>query len=579
MSTSNQPSSVNPPPLQVRIRQLLQKSISPHASILDEGERRRAQLLGILSLIETVFTLVGGIAASSHGIFPVLTGFSLLTYVISRTRFYYIGAYIFTYSLASIAFIRIYQGAGSSVESSISTFVHIALILASALLSQVGFAVLTILATVATFSVPLYSKIPVNSLDNIPRAGGIVLTLGILLFGIDLILASLDRARLKKLHQSNQELEDIKMDLEKRIDQRTNELRMAGLQMEKRAIKFQSISEISQSITGNIYQSFQELLLYITRSISEKTGFYHVGIFLLNENRDYVVLHAANSPGGKIMLERHHQLKAGGTGIVGYVAQSGRPRLALDTGRDAVFFNNPDLPDTRSEMALPLKVGTETIGVLDIQSINSSAFNEEDVITLSTLTNQIAIIIQNAQLRQGGELISPAQSTRRDGRMIKTSRPRGFTFNPDGTLASAARIENSNLDKVFESGDIVISDRSSPSGVPTLTVPVKFRDQIIGVINIESADGKRKWTEDEVIMVQAVSERAALALENASLFEATERRAEQERVITDVTTRIGESKEVEHILQTTIQELGRTLGTSRAFIQLGTSAVPPNEES
>ena len=72
-------------------------------------------------------------------------------------------------------------------------------------------------------------------------------------------------------------------------------------------------------------------------------------------------------------------------------------------------------------------------------------------------------------------------------------------------------------------------------------------------------------------MVQAISDRAALALENASLFEATERRAAQERVVADVTSRIGESNDMERILQTTIQELGRTLGAARTFIQLGAS--------
>ena len=73
----------------------------------------------------------------------------------------------------------------------------------------------------------------------------------------------------------------------------------------------------------------------------EKLGFYHVGIFLLDENREFAVLRAANSEGGQRMLSRHHQLKVGGIGIVGYVSQGGRPRIALDTGSDAVFFNNP----------------------------------------------------------------------------------------------------------------------------------------------------------------------------------------------------------------------------------------------
>ena len=110
----------------------------------------------------------------------------------------------------------------------------------------------------------------------------------------------------------------------------------------------------------------------------------------------------------------------------------------------------------------------------------------------------------------------------------------------------------------------------------TLAVPVKFRDQVIGIIHIEAAEADRKWTEDEIIMIQAISDRAAFALENARLFEETSRRAEQEETIASVTTQIGASTDFNRILQTTIQELGRALGASRSFIQLGT---PPENES
>jgi GAF domain-containing protein len=103
-----------------------------------------------------------------------------------------------------------------------------------------------------------------------------------------------------------------------------------------------------------------------------------------------------------------------------------------------------------------------------------------------------------------------------------------------------------------------------------LAVPVKFRDQVIGIIQIEATEATRRWTEDEVALVQSISDRAAFALENARLFEATARRADQEETIARVTTQIGASPDFNSILQTTIQELGRALGTSRSFIQLST---------
>src|SRR5690606_24076061 len=101
--------------------------------------------------------------------------------------------------------------------------------------------------------------------------------------------------------------------------------------------------------------------------------------------------------GGQTMLARGHRLKVGETGLVGFVSGTGRPRVALDTGADAVFFNNPDLPNTRSEMALPLRVGETVIGVLDVQSTEPNAFSQEDIAILTTLADQVSIAIQNAR--------------------------------------------------------------------------------------------------------------------------------------------------------------------------------------
>jgi GAF domain-containing protein len=285
------------------------------------------------------------------------------------------------------------------------------------------------------------------------------------------------------------------------------------------------------------------------------------------------VLRAANSQGGQRMLERRHQLRVGGTGIVSYVAQGGRPRIAFDTGSDAVFFSNPDLPATRSEMAIPLKYGPQVIGVLDLQSTTPSAFNDEDAGLLVTLANQIAIAISGALMNeQAGVRIAPrdkmSQHFRQPGRRQTQS---GYSFNADGTISVATPLNSPSLEKAISTGEPVIQIQPSKNALPTLTVPVKFRDQVIGVIHIEAAEANRKWTEDEITVVQSISDRAAFALENARLFEETSRRAQQEETIAHITSQIGASTNFDHILQTTIEELGRTLGTTRTFIQLETS--------
>ncbi len=98
------------------------------------------------------------------------------------------------------------------------------------------------------------------------------------------------------------------------------------------------------------------------------------------------------------MLERNHRLRVGEQGIVGNVTRSGIPRVAMDVGDDAVFFDNPDLPETHSEMALPLQISSQVIGALDVQSTETGAFTDEDIQMLSLLANQVSLAIENARL-------------------------------------------------------------------------------------------------------------------------------------------------------------------------------------
>ena len=191
-------------------------------------------------------------------------------------------------------------------------------------------------------------------------------------------------------------LRDLITNLEKRVTERTADLEKTTIQSKKRADELQTISDISRAISDE--QELEKLLPHITRVVSERFGFYHVGIFLLDETSTFAVLRATNSQGGQRMLERGHRLEIGQVGIVGKVAAAGVPRLALDVGEDSVFFKNPDLPETRSEIALPLKISGKIIGVLDVQSTEPSAFTNEDVNTLSILADQIAIAIEKARL-------------------------------------------------------------------------------------------------------------------------------------------------------------------------------------
>ena len=550
---------------------IFQKLIAPHPSIQGLGYVRRVQLLNVTTLTLIVAFSLGLLARpESVFTFEYMLTLSVISFGLGKTKYPRIGTFIFSFGFLSTPFLSLFLGVAPNFSTTIYTIVPIALIVASALSSLRTFAWLVLYATAAASLGPIYSKTPA-SISDIPQTGGIIFFTGAVLYGILVFRTNLENSRLTEIRTTNQELQEIKTSLEKRVEERTHELIAASQQIQARAMRLQIISEVSQEVSANLDQKPRELLTLITHSISEKLGYYHVGIFLLDENREYAILRAANSQGGQKMLERRHQLKVGGAGIVGYVSQSGRPRIALDTGSDAVFFNNPNLPKTRSEMALPLKYGTTVIGVLDVQSTLSSAFKDEDANLLSTLANQIAIVINNVLTNQLSELALPTQkSNKANDRLHQKQKQSGFSYLPDGTISIAQTQNNATLEKALATGETSVLVRPSKGNPATLAVPVKFRDQTIGVIHIQAADDKRRWTEDEIMMVQSISDRAAFALENARLFEETVRRADQEESIARVTSQISASTDFKRILQTTVQELGQALGASRSFIQLGT---------
>lgn len=388
------------------------------------------------------------------------------------------------------------------------------------------------------------------------------------------LLRSAEEAKIEE-GQARKQLENMNYILEEQVNARTNELGKLNEQLLTKTAKLQAASDISQAILSKPDQSANELLTRTARLISEKLGYYHVGIFLVDAVRGYAVLRATNSAGGQQMLAKQHQLKIGGTGIVGYVSQSGRPRIALDTGADAVFFNNPYLPETRSEISLPIKYGNSVLGVLDVQSTQSAAFNDEDANTLMTIANQLAVLLQR---KDEGAIATDAKTSKRFAQTDVWEKPIGYSFQSDGSIISNAILTPSPfVEKAIASGETVTVNRPPKGSLPLLAVPVKFRDQVIGIIQIEADEVNRNWTEDEVLLVQAVTERAAVALENARLFESATRRAEQEETISRVTTQIGASTDFDRILQTTIQELGLALGASRSFIQIGASAISDEE--
>ncbi len=340
-----------------------------------------------------------------------------------------------------------------------------------------------------------------------------------------------------------EKLNDSLQGLEGRVSERTLDLEKANESATRRAAQFEAIARVASVIAST--QTLDALLPQITETISTEFNFYHVGIFLLDNHHEFAILVAANSEGGKKLLARNHRLKVGGVGIVGYVTNVGQARVALNVGLDAAYFNNPDLPDTHSEIALPLRVGSEIFGALDAQSTETNAFSQEDINILSILADQVSAAIQNARsYQQSREALAQAEnaslqlSGQQWSRFLASETTQGYYF--DG----------------IDIKTIQPADKQRPH---KLSVPLMLRGIQIGSIKLSALDPNREWSNDEISMAQAAAERTALALDNARLLLESQKRASKERTIGEISAKIGGLTDIERLVQTAIQELGATL--------------------
>lgn len=267
------------------------------------------------------------------------------------------------------------------------------------------------------------------------------------------------------------------------------------------------------------------------------------------------------------MLARSHRLRVGDQGIVGFVTFTGNPRIALNVGEDAVYFDNPDLSDTHSEVAVPLRFGREIIGALDIQSTEPNAFTQEDVEIFTILADQVSVAIQNVRsLDQAQRALQEAEQA--------SSRLTGQAWK---TFADAIRTKGYRYDGIKP--EPLRKTSISAADPEALNVPVQLRGQTIGRLKMKPTDTSRKWTEDELAIIESTAERVALAIDSARLLEDAQKRAARESFLSDLAAKFGTSFQLESILRDTVEELGQTLKGSTVTFQLVDPHSPPKAES
>lgn len=351
--------------------------------------------------------------------------------------------------------------------------------------------------------------------------------------------------------------------LEQRVVERTSELTFANEQSQQRAAQLETIARVAHAVGST--RDLSALLPQVADAISKQFNFYHVGIFLLDSRKEYAVLSASNSEGGKKMLANRHRLKVGETGIVGHATGTGKARVALDVGADAVFFDNPFLPETRSEIALPLRDSNGVIGALDVQSKAPNAFGEQDINTLEILADQMSLAIQNAsQYEETRKALAESETLSREltrAGWSEFAKRKLLGIRHSGARSTILYANRKGDDTEASRNETVLGSRES-----SISIPLKLRDEVIGSVDVRAA-GNRRWDQDEMDIVNAIVERAAFALENARFLEESQKRAAKERVIGEIASKISAKNTAEELIKTAALELSRSLPGAKVTIQ------------
>lgn len=348
--------------------------------------------------------------------------------------------------------------------------------------------------------------------------------------------------------------------LESQVAERTREL-------ERKAIQIQTAAEVARDASAA--QDLDSLLNNAVDLINERFGFYHAAIFLLDEFDEYAVLRASNSEGGRQMVALSHKLKVGEVGIVGDTTQTGKPHIALDVGADAAHFAHPLLPETRSEMALPIRVGDRIIGALDIQSKEQGAFDDEDIAVLQVLADQLAVAIRNIQL------LTEVQQTVGELQMAygEYTHRTWQEWSQRAHSVSGYRYRDKIIESVVEQSPEAIKAweneqtfTTTSEKYNTLAVPIKLRGETMGVIDLHLEGGT--VSQDMPRLIDDIAESLGLALDNARLLDETRRRAAREQLTSKVTAHIRETLHIDTIIKTAADEIRQALDLPEVAISL-----------
>ncbi|MEK9161716.1 MAG: GAF domain-containing protein [Chloroflexota bacterium] len=384
-------------------------------------------------------------------------------------------------------------------------------------------------------------------------------------------------------------------------------------QVQRRADQLLAAAEVSRASISVINPD--ELIVKAAELIRERFNLYYIAVFLVDKG--WAVLRYATGSAGEELLKRKHRLEIGGNSMVGTAISRRQARIALDADSEAVRFVNPFLPETHSEMALPLIVGDEVLGALDAQSTKYNAFSESDIIVLQTMADQIAIALENANLINETQIrfneiatlnqISQAVTAQTDLRTLLDTACQEIARITNVTNVYVALYDEQSkmfeIPYMYEEGQVytippnplgrgltgIIIQTRKPLLINNeedalklgaiaggtnivaqsyLGVPMMAGQNVVGVLAIQDLNQPGRFNESQMRFLETVSAQIAIAIQNTRLFEQTKTRADELAAINRIASAASSALDAPTLLKAVVGEMASIFNATQSDIAL-----------
>ncbi|MBN1889031.1 MAG: GAF domain-containing protein [Thermoflexales bacterium] len=529
-----------------------------------------------ISHVLTTGSLVDHLQSSSFIVLGVSLAYALLTYGITRSGRVMLAAWTSLIGLEVLIAVSLaWQGMATGMA-----LVQVLPVAAAAMLispaASLGFGVVGALITGGIYAAHqsgLISITPVRIWAEAETQYHVITMTILLILGVfSWLISRTMQYATRQTHNTAKELQRYKDNLEQVVAERTRELTETRTRLAQRAIYMQTAAEVGQ-VTASILE-MEPLLNQTAQLICERFELYHVGIFLVDATGQWAEYRAGSGEAGHLIARQGLRLEVGGVSTVGWCTANAEARVTRVVRREPDRIDHALLPDTRSEVALPLRSRGRVIGAIGVYNNQPVTFDQDTIVGLQILADQVAVTIDNARLLQQAQAGLEAErrayghiSREAWNRLLYEGIEPGYRYankqvTPIGDTWTAEMKIALN-----EERNVVKNVMTGKSG-PAFAVPIKIRDQIIGVVDLRKDTQGGEWTPDEIALLEALTDQLGVALESARLYQDTQRRAAREQLIGEVTAHIRQTLDVETVLKTAVSELYDVLDLDEVVIRL-----------